>query len=138
MWWFLHFLNRVQWSVKQQITKVNGVKQVKTRLVASFQPSTPLHFLIINIRETSLLFWNFITLLRFLLMNSMKLVISLHFISWKRLQRMLWHLDARVNSHQRRKQTRFSHLLSSLVWIDQYNECNGMTTFMEFMNDQKT
>ena len=24
-------------------------------------------------------------------------------------------------------------LLSSLVWIDHYNECNGMTTFMEFM-----
>ena len=26
-------------------------------------------------------------------------------------------------------------LLSSLVWIDQYNECNGMTSFMEFMFD---
>ena len=25
------------------------------------------------------------------------------------------------------------HLLSSLVWIDQYNECNGITIFMEFM-----
>ena len=24
-------------------------------------------------------------------------------------------------------------LLSSLVWIDQYNECNGMTSFIEFM-----
>ena len=24
-------------------------------------------------------------------------------------------------------------LLSSLVWIDQYNECNRMTSFMEFM-----
>ena len=24
-------------------------------------------------------------------------------------------------------------LLSSLVWIDHYNECNGMTGFMEFM-----
>ena len=24
-------------------------------------------------------------------------------------------------------------LLSSLVWIDQYNECNGMTRFKEFM-----
>ena len=24
-------------------------------------------------------------------------------------------------------------LLSSVVWIDQYNECNGMTSFMEFM-----
>ena len=26
-----------------------------------------------------------------------------------------------------------SRLLSSLVWIDPYNECNGMTSFMEFM-----
>ena len=26
-----------------------------------------------------------------------------------------------------------SRLLSSLVWIDQYNECNRMTSFMEFM-----
>ena len=26
-------------------------------------------------------------------------------------------------------------LLSSLVWIDQYNECNGMTSFMEFMSN---
>ena len=25
------------------------------------------------------------------------------------------------------------HLLSSLVWIDQYNECNGMTSFIEFI-----
>ena len=25
-------------------------------------------------------------------------------------------------------------LLSSLAWIDQYNECNGMTSFMEFMS----
>ena len=26
-----------------------------------------------------------------------------------------------------------SRLLSSLVWIDHYNQCNGMTSFMEFM-----
>ena len=25
------------------------------------------------------------------------------------------------------------HLLSSLVWIDHYNECNGMTSLMELM-----
>ena len=25
------------------------------------------------------------------------------------------------------------HMLSSLVWIDHYNECNGMTSFMEFV-----
>ena len=40
-------------------------------------------------------------------MNSMKLVIALHLISWKRLRTMMWHHNARVNSHQRWKQTRF-------------------------------
>ena len=29
-------------------------------------------------------------------------------------------------------------LLSSLVWIDQYNECNGKTSFMEFMKSAYT
>ena len=28
---------------------------------------------------------------------------------------------------------RWRHLLSSLVWIDHYNKCNGMTILMEFM-----
>ena len=51
----------------------------------------------------------------------------------KRLQKMLLYHNARVNSHPRWKQTRFRRLLSSLVWIDQYNEWNGMTSFMEFM-----
>ena len=42
-------------------------------------------------------------------MNPMKLVIPLHVISCKkkRLQTILWHRNARVNSHQRWKQTRF-------------------------------
>ena len=38
------------------------------------------------------------------IINSMKLVIQLH---EKRVQTMLWHHSARVNSHQRWKQTRF-------------------------------
>ena len=43
-------------------------------------------------------------------MNSMKLVLPSRFISWRkrrRLQTMLWHHKAWVNSHQRWKQTRF-------------------------------
>ena len=68
------------------------------------------------------------------IMNSMKLLIPLHFILWKkRLQTMLWHHNVRVNSHQRWKQTAVQHLRSSLVWIDHYNQCNGMRSFMEFM-----
>ena len=67
-------------------------------------------------------------------MNSMKLVIPLHFISWKkRLQTMLWHHNARVNSHQRWKQTRFRvwfHLWCELTstmnvteWQVSWNSC---------------
>ena len=71
------------------------------------------------------------------IMNSMKLVILLHFISWKKkLQTMQWHHNATGNSHQRWKQTqnrvcfhltfivlvnsqqRWKQMLSSLVWID--------------------
>ena len=40
------------------------------------------------------------------IMNSMKIVITLHFHE-KWLQTMLWYHNARVNSHQRWKQTRF-------------------------------
>ena len=68
-----------------------------------------------------------------MIMNSMKLVILLLFISRKGLQTMLSHHNARVNSHLRWKQTAVLRLLSSLVWIDQYNECNRMTSFMGFM-----
>ena len=68
------------------------------------------------------------------------IVISLHLFHEKRLQTMLWHHNVRVNSHERWKQTHLMvpRLLSSLVWIDQYNECNGMTSFMEFMISSKT
>ena len=37
------------------------------------------------------------------IMNSMKLVIPLHVISWKRLQTMLWHHNTRVNSQDESK-----------------------------------
>ena len=65
----------------------------------------------------------------------------------KRLQTMLWHHNARVNSHQRWKQTRFRvcfHLWCELTlasWChgivrSLFHEikCNGMTSFMEFMS----
>ena len=65
--------------------------------------------------------------------NYMKLVIPLHFISWKKIPN-----DAGTPQHQsqftpKMKANAVPRLLSSLVWIDQYNECNGMTSFMEFM-----
>ena len=41
------------------------------------------------------------------IMNLVKLVIAWHFLHEKRLQTMLWHHNARVNSHQRWKQMRF-------------------------------
>ena len=64
-------------------------------------------------------------------MNSMKLLIPLHFISWRKTP------DDAVTP---KRQSQFTpninavlRLLSSFVWIDLYNECNRMTSFMEFM-----
>ena len=67
-------------------------------------------------------------------MNSMKLVFLLHFISWKKTPN-----DAVIPQRQNQfapkiKAKAVPLLLSSLVWIDQYNECYGMTNFLEFMN----
>ena len=51
----------------------------------------------------------------------------------KRLQTMLWHHNARVNSHQRWKQTRFRVCFH--LWCELTNtmRCNGMTNIMEFI-----
>ena len=90
-------------------------------------------------------------------MNSMKLVGASHFISWKSPFLILtgsgfyqiWLIGA-VNWKEKipkqccdttmpesiltkDESNAVPHLLSSLVWIDQYNECNGMKSFMEFM-----
>ena len=68
-------------------------------------------------------------------MNSMKLVIPLHaFYFIKKISN-----DAVTPQHQsqftpKMKANAVPRLLSSLVWIDQYNECNGMTSFIEFMS----
>ena len=66
-------------------------------------------------------------------MNSMKLVIPFILFHDKRLQTMLWHLNTRVNSHQRWKQTRFRvcfHLWCELTstmnvteWQVSWNSC---------------
>ena len=69
-------------------------------------------------------------------MDSMKLLIPSHFISWKKTQKMLLHCKVRVNSHQRWKVSVVPHLLSSLL-IYQYNKCNGITSLMEFMINPK-
>ena len=66
--------------------------------------------------------------------NSMKLVISLILFHDKILQTMLWHHNARVNSHQRWKQKRFRvcfHLWCELTSTN--CECNGMTSFNGFV-----
>ena len=58
--------------------------------------------------------------------------LSFHYILFheKRLQAMLWRQSQFT---PKMKANAVPRLLSSLVWIDQYNECDGMTTFMEFM-----
>ena len=46
---------------------------------------------------------------------------------------MLWHHNARVNSHQRWKQTRLRVCFHLWCKLTKYNECNGVTSFTEFM-----
>ena len=69
-----------------------------------------------------------------LYMNSMKLVIPLHFISWKKDSKRCCDTTTPESIHTKDESKCSSHLSSSLVWIDQYNECNGMTSFKEFKN----
>ena len=66
-------------------------------------------------------------------MNSMKLVIPLHFISWKKTPNDAVTPQRQSQFTPKIKANAIPRLLSSLVWIDQYNECNGMTSFVEFM-----
>ena len=68
-----------------------------------------------------------------LIMNSMKLVIPLHFISWKKTPNDAVTPQRQSQFTPKMKANAVPRLLSSLVWIDKYNECNGMTSFMEFM-----
>ena len=67
------------------------------------------------------------------IMNFMKIVVPLHLILLKKTPN-----DAVKPPHQsqftpKMKANAVPRLLSSLVWIDQYNKCYGMTSFMEFM-----
>ena len=67
------------------------------------------------------------------LMNSMKFIIRYIIIHEKKTPN-----DAVTPQRQSRftpkmKANAVPRLLSSLVWIDQYNECNGMTSFIESM-----
>ena len=79
-------------------------------------------------------------------MNSMKLIIPLHFISLKKdSQTMLWHLNARVNSRQRWKQTRFRvcfHLwceLTSTMNVTEWQvSWNSWNVPFEVMSDDVT
>ena len=65
-------------------------------------------------------------------MNSMKLVIPLHFISWKKTPNDAVTPQRQSQFTPKMKANAVPRLLSSLVWIDQYNECNRVTSFMEF------
>ena len=65
-------------------------------------------------------------------MNSMKLVIPLRFISWKKTPNDAVTPQRQSQFTPKMKANAVSRLLSSLAWIDQYSECNGMTSFMEF------
>ena len=63
-----------------------------------------------------------------------KLVISLHLLSWKKTPNDAVTPKRQSQFTPKMKANAVPRLLSSLVWIDQYSERNGMTSFMEFMN----
>ena len=67
------------------------------------------------------------------LMNSMKLVIPLHLTSWKKTPNDAVTPQRQSQFTPKMKANAVPRLLSSLVWIDQYNECSGMTSFIESM-----
>ena len=69
-------------------------------------------------------------------MNSMKLVIPLHFISGKKTPNDAVTPQRQSQFTPKMKANAVPRLLSSLVWIDQYNECSGKTSFMVFMNSE--
>ena len=72
------------------------------------------------------------------LMNLLKLVIPLSFISWKKTPNGAVTPQRQSQFTPKMKTNAVPCLLSSLVWIDQYNECNGMTSFMGFMMWENT
>ena len=67
------------------------------------------------------------------IINSTKLVIPLHFISWKKTPNDAVTPQRQSQFTPKMKANAVLRLLSSLVWVDQYNECNRRTSFMEFM-----
>ena len=68
------------------------------------------------------------------IMNSLKLVIPLQFISWKKTPNDAVTPQRQGQFTPKMKANVVPRLLSSLVWIDHHNQCNGMTSFMEFTN----
>ena len=63
----------------------------------------------------------------------MKIIIPLHLISRKKTPNDAVTPQRQSQFTPKMKANAVSRLLSSLVWIDQYNESNGMTNFMEFI-----
>ena len=68
-------------------------------------------------------------LLWLIIMNSMELVIRLHSISWKKTPNDAVTPQCQSQFTPKMKANAVPHLLSSLVWIDQYTECNGQVSW---------
>ena len=76
-------------------------------------------------------------------MNTVKLVIPLHFIALKQTPNDAVTPQRQSQFTPKMKANAVPRLLSSLVWNDQYNECNGMTIKFHgihvlFVNMQQT
>ena len=58
---------------------------------------------------------------------------SLWYMSWIPWKLSFRYIHCTGQFTTKMKANAVPRLLSSLLWIDQYNECNGMTSFIEFM-----
>ena len=63
----------------------------------------------------------------------MKLVTPLYLISWRKTPNDAVTPQLQSQLSPKMKAKAIPRLVSSLVWIDQYNECNRMRSLMEFM-----
>ena len=61
---------------------------------------------------------------------------SLQSITWIPWNLSLRYIHCTGQFTPKMKANAEPRLLSSLVWIDQYSECNGVTSFMEFITEQ--
>ena len=131
--------DQIKFSIMVMITWSDIIYQGSTNVNLNWSASYMIYesdwFFLLNLLISFLFCW------RTLFMNSMKTCPSDTFyfmkISFSDIDRkwILPNMIRAVNQSQftpKMKANAVSRLLSSLVWIDQYNECNWLTTLIIF------